>query len=95
MKLTKAQEKRFDEKFVIDIAFSEDDEELWTASFEEDYSEHEQIQKIKQHLANELSRQKKEIIEKLEKLDGFGVDMGYDIGVHQVIGKDQAIKEIE
>jgi len=51
--LTKAQEKRFDERFkyknydvLVDVGGKE----------------------IKQHLADELARQKKEIIEKLEKM---------------------------
>ena len=54
-KLTKAQSKRFDEKFV--------DKKLpqyWKEPFDPE--------NIKQHLASELAVQKKEIIEKLEKM---------------------------
>ena len=58
MKLTKAQSKRFDEKFELLEGWYKDEfhNTVWMGEM------------VKQHLADELSRQKKDLIKELEKM---------------------------
>ena len=79
-KLNKTQEKRFDEKF--------------GKYFIEGFSDDGNLQPVKQHLAKELSIQKKEILEKLGKFRQNLLDSTSNDRHHWVFRLDQAIKTI-
>ena len=95
MKLTKAQEKRFDEKLgVVElegvevfVEYVKDDDGNIIGS---------DLPDVKQHLADELERQKKEIIEELEKMKEKLDVNDTDIMVNEFRNQtlDQAIKTI-
>jgi hypothetical protein len=72
-KLTKAQEKRFDEKFLDEYGF-------WNVN--NVYRDGGKIHagRIKQHLAKELAIQKKEIYEDIEKMGRSDSSKEYNAG---------------
>ena len=85
MKLNKAQEKRFDKKFYVFDEARGYEVQFKAGNFTGSSNAYDFGKKLKQFLADELTRQKKEIIKELEKMNHH-VRYG-----RQLIYLDQAI----